>query len=192
MVIVQHVYNGDYIPMLNATRPWHQAYCNKHGLKYVSIVDGEVPNDGDWYKVRLIRDLLEEHNFIMWLDADAFIYDTNVSVTDVPLPEDSIGACHFPVPVPHWNVGVLYFKNGPRVKAFVEKWLQNYPGEGRWYEQEAFNRIGKDFIVTLPDVWNSSLDHNFKFNPVVRAFHGVPNRDKLIIDWMEKLNVTDR
>jgi len=187
-LLIQQIYpNSEYLWMMELTFGRHARYCGIHGFDYRFQVSGGDMDMGGWEKVRLVRAALEKHAFVVWLDADAVIMNLNKSLKEVPLPPDSIGACHFSVPRPHWNVGVLYFKAGKRTLDFLDEWLSRYPGEPRWHEQEIFLELGlENEVVTLPDEWNSSGDHNPVPNPVVAAFHGMEARYHRMAEYLKE------
>jgi hypothetical protein len=152
-------------------------YCERYGLDY-QFFSSEIKDIvyGGWDKVYRMQDALK-YDLVIWLDADAIIFDTEKDLKDVPIPEDSIGAVRFSIPVSHLNVGVLYIKPGEHSSEFVSMWLSEFPGQGSWHEQEAFNRIRNDCVVELPQEWNRNYDHNPFANPVVMGFHGYGEAD---------------
>lgn len=188
-LLIQQIYpNSEYVWMLELTFGRHARYCGVHGLDYRFQVSGADMELGGWEKLRLARAALEQYEQVIWLDADAVIMNLHKSLLDAPHPPDSIGACWFPSPKPHWNVGVLYFKAGVRMLSFLDEWLARYPGDTRWHEQEIFLELGlkSEVVTTLPDEWNSSLDHNYVPNPVVAAFHGIGARHLRMAEYLKK------
>jgi hypothetical protein len=113
----------------------------------------------------------------VWLDSDAILFDTNRDVREVPLPEDSIGAVRFQLPVSHLNVGVLYAKPGNRMNDFMYDWIADFPGLGAWREQAVFNFNKKECVVELPLEWNRNFDHSPYAKPFVMGFHGFGDAD---------------
>lgn len=182
-LLIQHVYpNHGYLPMVLEYVPRHAEYCRKFGIDYEFFMGELMPyQKGEWDKVILVKEaLLSNYELVIWLDADAIIKDLYTDLKDVPLGPDRIGAVWFPVPEPHFNVGVLYFRNGPNVRQFVDDWAAGYPGEDYWHEQRVFNDLANTpsksneaFIMRLPPQWNSSRDHNWVSDAIIAAGHGI-------------------
>lgn len=186
-LLLQQTYPGsDYIDMIELTKERHEEYCRSFGIEYQLHVCGELHEPGGWEKLRLVKERFEQYDLIIWLDADAFIEDVTVDLRTVPTSPDSIGAIWFPVPRPHWNVGVMYFRPGKETSAFLDKWLARYPGEGDWHEQQVFQELAVMWnapVITLPDEWNSSLEHNWKGKRIISAFHGCRNRLQVMKEY---------
>lgn len=159
----------------------HAEYCQKFGLHYEFFAGEIMPwKKGDWDKVILIKEaLLSDYELVIFMDADAIIKDLKVDLRDVTLNPDELGAVWFPTPSGHYNVGVLYFRNGPRVRQFVDDWAMGYPGDNTWHEQQVFNDLAKSpardgsFIIRLPARWNASRDHNWTAGAIIAAGHGI-------------------
>lgn len=177
-ILIQQVYpKSKYMSLIQETFTRNLEYCNKYDMEYVFFSSDMLNLEaGGWEKVLCVQRFLD-YDFIVWLDADAILFDVNRDVRTVPLPDDSIGAVRFLMPVPHLNVGVLYVKPGERVKRFIHDWLDKFPGEGSWREQAVFNKIRNECIVELPKEWNRNLDNSPYANPVVMGFHGFGTSD---------------
>ncbi len=181
-VLIQQTYPGEgYEAMIELTRKRNEDYCKRWGFDYQVHIDLVVPEwkmtDGGWAKLMLIRWALDNgYESVVWLDADAMIYDLD---TDLREACKDIGACWHRIPhLHHWNVGVMYFQNSPKVKQFVNEWIDKYPGaKDGWFEQGEFNRLAmKSKIVhTLSDRWNATLNVNMVPDAVVLGFHGQGN-----------------
>ena len=171
---------GSYEPMMELTKERNEAYCKKHNFDYWHIVGTEGLKAGDiyagcWTKIELIQRALEKgYEYIVWLDPDALIKDMDTDLRDGCI--NGIGACWHRIPqLNHWNVGVLYVKNTPEVKAFIDEWLSAYPGpRSGWNEQGVFNKMGmrSKVVQTISDRWNATLNYTFVPDAVVLGYHG--------------------
>lgn len=181
-LIIQHVSeNSPHMNLLKVTASRNLEYCMKHKFDFEMIVKGEIPTDGHWDAVRLIRTAMElDYKYIVYLDADTVIADMKADLRD-GCPEGKIGACRhvldkarFGIDLDHLNVGVLYVSNCEETRAFVDKWLAGYPGthEPPWREQGVFNKINDGTVVQIDDKYNSTYPVNHVENPVVSGFHG--------------------
>lgn len=178
-ILIQHVYpDHGYLPMALDHVHRHAEYCRRFGMHYEFFAGEMMPyKKGDWDKVILVKEaLLSYYDLVIWLDADAVIKDLGFDLRQVPLNPDEVGAVFFSVPEPHYNVGVLYFRNGSRVQKFVDEWTQGYPGDDHWHEQQVFNTLAQkhaDMVKILPAVFNSSRDHNWTPGAYIAAGHGI-------------------
>lgn len=189
-ILIQQIYpNLGYISLLSLTFKRHVLYCEKYNIDYSIHVTEIMPAEcGGWDKVKLVqRYLSEDYDLVIWLDADATIWNLDRDINDVPNPVDTIGAVRFDefrnqygkIKSPaHYNVGALYFRNGDNVKEFVNQWLNNYPGKSPWHEQQVFNDIS-DNVFQLPDEYNYTVDrHSGNDNPIVKGYHSIRGLEK--------------
>ena len=197
-IIIQQVYPGmGYEAMLELTKPRNISYCNQWHMDYQVQIDAVVPewpiSAGGWAKLVLIQRALDKgYKYVIWLDADALIYDTDTDLREAC--PDGIGACWHRIPqLHHWNVGVMYMQNTGAVREFVYNWIEKYPGDNDgWNEQGVFNRMGKKsrIIHTLSDKWNATLNVNIVPDAVVLGYHGCGNasqRLQLMTDTLKRL-----
>jgi hypothetical protein len=176
-----------FLDMHRLVQTRHAAYCQAHKFDYWSIFGYTHQQDyksGMWEKIWWIQRALEAgYPFICWMDADAGIHDITVDLRDALKGiEGDMGLCQHEnkaakIP-PHLNVGVMYMRNTPRVKEFVDEWMTKYPGDPRWQEQGAFNdmRILDKYaglVCRIDDRWNSTVNVTPVPEPVVMGWHGV-------------------
>jgi len=190
-ILIQQVYpNHGFLPLIQEQFVRNTNYCEKFEIDYTFISATIKPmENGGWDKVYHIFDAFS-YDLIVWLDADAIIYDTNVDLKSVPLLKDSVGAVMFGSPVPHLNVGVMYVKPGKQVTKLFQKWIGMYPGQGAWREQGVFNAIKNECVTYLPSAWNKNYDYNPYSHPVVMGFHGFGEPEKRVALMREVLNGT--
>jgi len=202
-VLIQQVYPGLGFPgrgepMIELTRERNENYCKRWKIDYQVHIDPVVkewePKYGAWAKVELVRRALDTgYKYVIWLDADAMIYDLD---TDLREACQGIGACWHRIPqLDHWNVGVMYFKNAPEVKDFINEWLNKYPGaRDGWNEQGEFNRLAmKSKIVhTLSDRWNATLNVSMVPDAVVLGFHGQGDAEQRLALMEQALKISEQ
>lgn len=117
-------------------------YAARHGYAlalHTEVVDPSRP--APWSKVRILRDLLDTHDTVVWLDSDLVILDPRVDIAgEVPadrflaLVEHQIGAARFP------NTGVMVLR--PDARPFLDEvWAQEDLIDHRWWENAAICRL---------------------------------------------------
>lgn len=193
--LIQQVYPGMGMePLLTLTRQRHAACCADHDIAYLpAITTGEAfptLEHGAWTKVELIKKALADgHDQVIYLDADTIIVDPGADLRDACKGVD-VGAVKFYAPKTwrdHFNVGALYFTNGPRAASFVDKWFAMYPEN----EQAAFNFLAaiEPCVTELDCIWNHTIDrHDEKPGIVVRGFHSVRGTEAKLKAMCEALS----
>lgn len=184
-------WSGVFYDMLRLALPRHSAYARAHNMDYWAIMSDVHPEmtRGAWPKIWLLRDALEAgYQYAAYLDTDAVVWNMDCDLRDALPGDKAIGAArHDPakseylrqmrVPA-HHNVGALYVRNTPGARAFLQAWLDSYPGHQRWMEQGSFNELCEraefaPIVAAVDDTWNSTVNVNLLPNPNVMAWHGV-------------------
>ena len=199
-VLIQHAYDGEFQPMMELTKERHAAYCERFGFDFWHEIHNKSRpmETGGWAKIELMQKALSKgYEYIVWLDADALIYDVEVNLREA-IQRNKIGACWHRIPqLYHWNAGVLYLHNSVPVQNVIDNWWASYPPpKDGWFEQGVFNRIGKEnnTIVTISDRWNATIDVNMVPDAVVLGFHGqsdAKGRYEMMLNVMNKISTKE-
>jgi hypothetical protein len=129
--------NGPMEPVLRLVLPTFEDFAQRHGYEVVVGTGREAPDrPASWSKVRLIDRLLETHDRVFWVDADAVILDASEDV-----PFDGYQALHASrtrdgraTP----NCGVWAFNACERTRLFLrEVWDCTEFSDHRWWENAA-------------------------------------------------------
>jgi hypothetical protein len=201
-ILIQQAYPGNgYEGMIELTRERNEEYCKRWGFDYQVHIDTVVPEwdywMGGWAKIELIHRALDAgYKYVVWLDADAMIYDLDTDLRD-GCP-DGIGLCWHRIPqLHHWNVGVMFMQNTEAVKSFILEWITKYPGaRDGWNEQGEFNRMGRKsrVVQTISDRWNATINVNMVPDAVILGFHGhgdAKQRFTAMKDTLDKISVKE-
>jgi hypothetical protein len=80
---------GSHLELLQYALPTFEEFADLHGYELVVQRDtvGDFPPS--WEKVRLLRQLLDDHEQVLWIDADAMIADTSKDIFDDIAPDRS-------------------------------------------------------------------------------------------------------
>jgi hypothetical protein len=117
-------------------------YAARHGYElhlHTDVIDTSRP--APWSKVRILRDLLDRHELVVWLDSDLIVVDPRADIaSNVPddrflaLVEHRIGAARFP------NTGVMVLR--PDARGFLDEvWAQEDLIDHQWWENAAICRL---------------------------------------------------
>lgn len=140
-------------------------YCAAHPqTKHaIEIIPDDYPRPASWFKVGMIARLLPEHNFVLWIDADAMIVggeDIEAMLAPVTLNicKDCNGA----------NGGIVAWRNCAQSFEMLQRIEDSYERfkDGKWFEQHAIMEL-------LPQI-------DFKMQPkeILNAYPvGVENPD---------------
>lgn len=168
--------NSSYVHLLELTFSRHARYCLHHKMDYQIEMRGDCMK-GSWEKVYQIQRELNRYNYVFWIDSDALIWDVAFNLRGC-VHDKPIGAVEMPLPFPHLHVGVLYFRRCGESLAFVEDWVNKYPGNNPIWEQGAFQELAggtvhNPNVGVLPARCNScEMLGAVADNPIVRAWHG--------------------
>lgn len=174
---------GPHLELLEISKPALRAYARRHGYDThfdTTSMAGDLP--ASWYKVPLISRLLNRHDGVLWVDADATFIDVDTDVRDVikgdwnwvvhRLPEGDIPNC-----------GVLALRNKPKVHAFLRAiWdLRTVYAQHPWWEQAA----AMDLTGTHPGLppmvapkWEGTSEFSALPRELPRGWNHLPDRSR--------------
>jgi len=128
-------------PVLEQALPTFVEFADRHGYDLVSRSTSEDSRGRppSWGKVRLIRQLLDSYDVVLWIDADAIILDSSVDPAGLLGPDDYQGLVllhqlgqEFP------TCGVWLVRSTAKAKSFLEAvWENDTFIDDRYWEQAA-------------------------------------------------------
>ncbi len=178
-ILLQHGAEGQE-KLLETVRPWHQAYCDRHGIEYRTSTERIVPKRAAaWDKVTLIATALQEnYEFVFWLDGDAVVVEPEVDLRDALENGAELGMVDYDRGGTYrrWNSGAMYIRHTGGCQVFFQLLEQSWPGPGHHEELEV-NRLLEHMgeymnFAALSDKWNWGARVNDGSWPVVLGFHG--------------------
>ena len=112
------------------TRENHIMYCNYHNYTYYVFYENlaEEVNYGEspkicWSKVKACLNVIKNHDYIMWIDADAIFANQKIKIEDRinEYPDKHFYLCKDPKS--HFiNSGVMIWKNSEVGNSILQKW----------------------------------------------------------------------
>jgi hypothetical protein len=155
-IVVATLAFGD-LPYFRFTRQINESYCGLHGYRFQILDDvDDAGRHATWRKVSGARQLLDEADFLLFMDADAYFADPSCTVES--LIREQLGNASFMAGTDrrdkfmawsdfHANVGTFLVRNDRLGHEVLESWW-NAPDvyDRRWLrkwppEQGAFNYI---------------------------------------------------
>ena len=135
----------------------HIMYCNKHDYSYYVFYDNlaEDVNPGEspkisWSKVKACLNVVENHDYTMWMDADAIYANQNIKIEDKinEYPEKDYYLCRDPKS--HFvNSGVMIWKNSEKSISMLNRWWDSdHISYGKGGDQKPlgdFLKVNKNF-----------------------------------------------
>lgn len=189
--------HGTHRPLLDVTGPALERYAERHGASFVVLDHRLAPErPAAWDKVLLLRDLICDHDFVIWIDADALVLDGAPSLADQLAPARFFGLVEHTIRgarVP--NTGVLAIRSGYRARMFLDSvWKRTEFVHHRWWDNAAVlatlgyrieptvGRIRPTLwrrgVEFLDKAWNSIPDDPAD-RPFVVHYPGLPISERL-------------
>lgn len=152
---------GKYTELIN------EKYCNEKGYIYhvekdtLKIKDNTKGRAITWYKPKFLLEVFKTYNpeYILFLDADAIVCDSDFSIQDF-ITDDFNILCTQDYGPSKLNAGVFIMKNTQWTKDFLQKWWdisdeliggennkKGYYNNALWHDQTCFGHL----LDTLPD-----------------------------------------
>jgi hypothetical protein len=102
-------------------------YCQRHGYRLIARADGWEPSPLHcfWRKVGLVRQELQDCDFVFWLDADTVILNMPTSLEEFVDDEHDlfIAECGIPhLGVPYYCCGVFLLRVCEWSRRFMDDW----------------------------------------------------------------------
>lgn len=189
--------SGPHTQLLDMAEPALLRYADRWGMTPVVVRNMQCDRPASWYKLLLISLMLgEEHETVVWVDADTLFVDFDRNILDPALPDRPLWMTLHKVPdgrtVP--NCGVLIVHQHPRIRDFLNTaWAQTQYVDHPWWEQAAIlhllgweverpgglaNPPTEDtewtpLVGWLGTEWNSMPLHDPHPHPVIKHYSGM-------------------
>jgi hypothetical protein len=126
--------------LLELSRRTFEPYARRHGYElalHTRVVDESRP--APWSKIRILRDLVERYETVVWLDADLVIVDDRVDIARELDDGRFLGLVEHRHPT--WrmpNTGVMVLRGGAEAAGFLDAvWVLDRYVEHQWWENAA-------------------------------------------------------
>lgn len=169
--------------LLQISQNVHQAYSTKHNIDYVTkIGDQQHDRTKAWDKIFLIRSALlqSKYEYVIFMEEDTLIVDSNISVTTALPPDKWLGMVGIGNPG-MYHYGALYIRNCSLSKMFFDEVWHSFPINHPQEVETAitrvlsFDSIRWQGICILDDAWNSVFRRNECSNPYIVSWAGYGN-----------------
>lgn len=169
-VVIAMAHTSDYLPLASLTVPTVQQYCEKHhySFYYHPAWESRFENDGDRCKIRIYQELyaLGEWDVFVWIDSDAMITNSDVTINDllermnVQEHEHFLWAYDIKCP----NTGVYIARFTPEAAMFLHCSLRQSEEMG-WGDNTAMIQVGlwtphKEIIRSVPGRYMNAYDYD--------------------------------
>lgn len=182
-IMIQYAVGTEHEHLLSLTRDIHTRYCLRHGIDYrIDNTPASGGRSAHWRKVELLIEAMAEgYDQIAWLDTDCVIVDPWIDLFSVSGFGIAVCECFdSPEVERHLNTGFILASQSAAVMEFLKVW-NAMPTGGKWEDQSGFielmsGRPHRDLLTILPNRFNCVAKHAEARDPVIRAFHGDPDR----------------
>lgn len=117
----------------------HERDCRLHGYEYRHTTLTNLQRPASWEKVRLVREVLQDAEWILWIDADALF-----ERPDIRLEQFWDGVSQFvwlKDQINGLNLGVFFARRCPETFEFLDHWeaMSEHPEwrDHKWWENRA-------------------------------------------------------
>jgi hypothetical protein len=134
-------------------------YADRHGYDlHLHTRSAEPSRSPHWSKIRILRELIERYDLVVWLDADVVITDNRKDIARELEPEQFfylVEHVYNDERVP--NAGVMMLRSGETAARFLDEiWALDKYINHEWPEQAAImDLLGYDLQRKLPGVVTS-------------------------------------
>ena len=134
---------GPYSELLEVVSVTFEAFGARHGYDLALSTDTLAPERPPaWSKIRLVRELLERYDEVLWIDADAIFVDISKDIADVIRPEKDLYLVeHIWEANDQWrsaNTGVFLIRSTEWSRRFLDAvWNQERFIDHPWWENAA-------------------------------------------------------
>jgi hypothetical protein len=186
----------------DVTRQINELYCQKHGLDLICSHDKRYSDrHAAWERLPLIIEHLSLYDYLIWIDADAFFYYHNYSITDIIKKNPNADFIFSRDNLRHnLNTGIFIVKNTDYSHLFLNKWAYDeelyktnpYP---EWWDQGVlmtminYNtlQIYDHCVLTEYGVLQHFYKHelqSLKIRPFVLHLASWPKQDRVLTSKM--------
>ena len=140
-------------------------YCEKYGLDLI-VSNNKLYNDrhSAWERLPLILKYIEQYDYLIWIDADAFFYNDSDSIINIINNNlDSNFIFSNDINNNNINTGFFIVKNNEYSINFIKKWaydeeLYNANTMPLWWDQGVLNDM---YNENLLEIQNNSICYNY-------------------------------
>ena len=134
---------GPHAALLAVSEPTFREYGARHGYEVITSHDADPARPPAWAKVAMLRDVLDEFDLALWIDADAVIVDGRDDIAAELDDDKQFGLVrHGDVP----NTGVMLWRSGEYARSLLDAtWANTRYLEHPWWENAALlDALGYD------------------------------------------------
>lgn len=144
----------------------HAEYCARHGYDYFDGTEKISDRPPSWNKIPMLRHILPEYDWVMWLDSDAMVMNLNVEAERIAAGDAALLLTRDPVEL---NCGVMLARNCPEAERLLSAiWDREEFINNGWWEQAALIDLYKseqwvrDVVGTIDQRAMNSYMENFE------------------------------
>ena len=131
---------GPMEKVLAVARPTFERFADRHGYDlFLSTTSHSEGRPESWGKTRLMRQLLDDYDVVLWVDADAIILDDSEDPSELLAPDDyqALALLH-PLDQELPCCAVWLMRSTERAKSFLDLvWTMDQYLDDRFWEQAA-------------------------------------------------------
>jgi hypothetical protein len=186
-------YEPGFAVLGEISRPNKEAYCRRHGYRFVCRTDGFDPDrPASWSKVGFVRQELAASDWVFWTDADSLVMNAAVPLTrfvvdavDIVLSDD---------PYHGINAGCFLVRNTAWARRFLDRvYARTDFLHHPWWENAAIIALYEEdpdvrrHTAVVPNKWFNAFPYEgggYEAGDFVAHFPGVGHRETIMRNYV--------
>jgi hypothetical protein len=171
---------GSHERLLKIAARSFRPYAKRHGYDlHLHTQSADPSRSPHWTKIRILRDLVERYETVVWLDSDLVIVDGRKDIADELEPDRFlylVEHAYNDERVP--NTGVMLLRSGPMAERFLDDaWALEEHLDHEWAEQGAIMELlGYDLQRKRPGTETAYRAHTKLISPRWNSVFFAPAR----------------
>jgi len=147
--------------------PNFQRYCDKHNYTFIGSSKQFDDRHPSWARLPMIFNIIHKYDWVMWIDPDALIINTDKKIEDYLSDDFSFRISKTGV----INHGVWYVKNSPLgIRILQDTYNQTQFIEHMWRENQACIHLFNE-VYTPETMDNIRIDINADYNVFAKNYN---------------------
>ena len=171
---------GSHERLLRIAARSFRPYAERHGYDlHLHTQSADQSRSAHWTKIRILRDLVERYDTVVWLDSDLVIIDSRKDIADELEPDRFlylVEHAYNDERVP--NTGVMMLRSGKMAERFLDDaWALDKHMGHEWAEQGAIMELlGYDLACKQPGTETTYRAHTKLISPRWNSVFFAPAR----------------
>lgn len=158
-------------------------YCNKYQLDFKCVtIDNLIPYKKGWLKVDILKECLNQYDYVFITDYDTVIVDQTFDIYDLIRRSNGCDIICNELPNGFKLLGSSIFKNSENNRIIIDKLLNSVRDNNFLAEEQVFNQISSDLTFYIEPRIN--IVHKLHNNNTPFILHFADERNPFNIKYI--------